>query len=107
MIRRPPRSTLFPYTTLFRSQNHGDSNHRGTGGISGGAGRARPLRGRLRAGISYRQTPPDQGVPLSPRPFEKVLIALQPEARHAGKSASGASSSSTVRVAFLAPFLKS
>src|SRR2546429_9109343 len=22
MIRRPPRSTLFPYTTLFRSQNH-------------------------------------------------------------------------------------
>src|SRR3712207_4591192 len=23
MIRRPPRSTLFPYTTLFRSQNRG------------------------------------------------------------------------------------
>src|SRR3712207_7131811 len=23
MIRRPPRSTLFPYTTLFRSQQHG------------------------------------------------------------------------------------
>src|SRR2546422_5882924 len=22
MIRRPPRSTLFPYTTLFRSQQH-------------------------------------------------------------------------------------
>src|SRR5438477_4950452 len=22
MIRRPPRSTLFPYTTLFRSQAH-------------------------------------------------------------------------------------
>src|SRR3712207_7999491 len=22
MIRRPPRSTLFPYTTLFRSVNH-------------------------------------------------------------------------------------
>src|SRR3712207_7669750 len=22
MIRRPPRSTLFPYTTLFRSRNH-------------------------------------------------------------------------------------
>src|SRR2546427_3260321 len=26
MIRRPPRSTLFPYTTLFRS--HGDRRHR-------------------------------------------------------------------------------
>src|SRR5690348_17449013 len=24
MIRRPPRSTLFPYTTLFRSQNTKD-----------------------------------------------------------------------------------
>src|SRR2546425_4703390 len=24
MIRRPPRSTLFPYTTLFRSQEIGD-----------------------------------------------------------------------------------
>src|SRR5256884_6084470 len=23
MIRRPPRSTLFPYTTLFRSTQHG------------------------------------------------------------------------------------
>src|SRR2546425_1361208 len=23
MIRRPPRSTLFPYTTLFRSQSNG------------------------------------------------------------------------------------
>src|SRR5690349_23882864 len=23
MIRRPPRSTLFPYTTLFRSHSHG------------------------------------------------------------------------------------
>src|SRR2546426_5013337 len=29
MIRRPPRSTLFPYTTLFRSvQHHGHLGHR-------------------------------------------------------------------------------
>src|SRR5256885_3076553 len=32
MIRRPPRSTLFPYTTLFRSPRHpsptGDSRER-------------------------------------------------------------------------------
>src|SRR5256885_2644339 len=28
MIRRPPRSTLFPYTTLFRSQQHtGSKRH--------------------------------------------------------------------------------
>src|SRR2546423_6393585 len=30
MIRRPPRSTLFPYTTLFRSQQH-DGNERHVG----------------------------------------------------------------------------
>src|SRR2546425_4695646 len=28
MIRRPPRSTLFPYTTLFRSHNHGPEDKR-------------------------------------------------------------------------------
>src|SRR2546422_2108684 len=27
MIRRPPRSTLFPYTTLFRSRDHGVDVH--------------------------------------------------------------------------------
>src|SRR2546430_5194738 len=32
MIRRPPRSTLFPYTTLFRSQSAGHSDHRSGGG---------------------------------------------------------------------------
>src|SRR5258707_4393533 len=42
MIRRPPRSTLFPYTTLFRSLQHrGDRRRghgRGTGRGPGGAG---------------------------------------------------------------------
>src|SRR2546421_9636103 len=28
MIRRPPRSTLFPYTTLFRSRSPHDSEQR-------------------------------------------------------------------------------
>src|SRR3989441_10449364 len=28
MIRRPPRSTLFPYTTLFRSNRHPRSRRR-------------------------------------------------------------------------------
>src|SRR5258707_2375098 len=28
MIRRPPRSTLFPYTTLFRSQPRRAAGHR-------------------------------------------------------------------------------
>src|SRR2546430_16154615 len=29
MIRRPPRSTLFPYTTLFRSLVTGSTTHEG------------------------------------------------------------------------------
>ena len=35
MIRRPPRSTLFPYTTLFRSPGHGgrDPGAIGIGGL--------------------------------------------------------------------------
>src|SRR2546430_12598748 len=39
MIRRPPRSTLFPYTTLFRSQDrHGDGRffRRRSGRIAAG-----------------------------------------------------------------------
>src|SRR5260370_25366201 len=37
MIRRPPRSTLFPYTTLFRSVDLGDQLRveRGGDGIEG------------------------------------------------------------------------
>src|SRR3989475_3755091 len=42
MIRRPPRSTLFPYTTLFRS--HREAPGRPPGGLAGGGAR------RLRRG---------------------------------------------------------
>src|SRR2546426_6669171 len=46
MIRRPPRSTLFPYTTLFRSCREGDR-------VASGAA---PHVGDVQAGDS-----PDQG----------------------------------------------
>src|SRR2546427_8536649 len=41
MIRRPPRSTLFPYTTLFRSRSAGGSRPRppGRSPCRGGSGR--------------------------------------------------------------------
>src|SRR5256885_4717279 len=62
MIRRPPRSTLFPYTTLFRSD---------------GAGRPlpRPLRGRL---VNERQ--PSAPKPLSPEElgFERIVYERAP-----------------------------
>src|SRR2546422_8421701 len=40
MIRRPPRSTLFPYTTLFRSlfSSTGGGRPRSAGGSFGGGG---------------------------------------------------------------------
>src|SRR5256885_9103738 len=43
MIRRPPRSTLFPYTTLFRSDRPGLSAAILTGGQSRRMGRDKAL----------------------------------------------------------------
>src|SRR3712207_8041717 len=45
MIRRPPRSTLFPYTTLFRSAGGGPVPHPGPGAPHGGS----PVGARGRA----------------------------------------------------------
>src|SRR5437660_3903508 len=42
MIRRPPRSTLFPYTTLFRSRSAGRHSPGDRAGRRAGAG-AHPL----------------------------------------------------------------
>src|ERR1044071_5300575 len=36
MIRRPPRSTLFPYTTLFRSRSRGGGSTASSSTASGG-----------------------------------------------------------------------
>src|SRR5260370_30060543 len=52
MIRRPPRSTLFPYTTLFRS----DVLHRPEGG-------ARPAHDPHPAHRAHRQADPRLDVP--------------------------------------------
>src|SRR5256885_3269574 len=47
MIRRPPRSTLFPYTTLFRSGHPGQGRHGADGAQDRGDVHAlRPHRGR-------------------------------------------------------------
>src|SRR5260370_21942744 len=48
MIRRPPRSTLFPYTTLFRSPRRNPTQE--TNGLpQAHSGRATVLRPRLRS----------------------------------------------------------
>src|SRR3712207_7755204 len=63
MIRRPPRSTLFPYTTLFRS-------HRAAGrpapfGALHQAERQRPDRDREHPGAEQVGHPTDLGVARS------------------------------------------
>src|SRR4051812_49547449 len=52
MIRRPPRSTLFPYTTLFRSAAGGDRPPAQDGGPRAS------LRGRDRRREPHRATLP-------------------------------------------------
>src|SRR2546430_12797527 len=58
MIRRPPRSTLFPYTTLFRSEpvafGAREPTHRVAGCDPPAGGRTERQRGRRR---------PDRGMP--------------------------------------------
>src|SRR2546422_10611703 len=53
MIRRPPRSTLFPYTTLFRSRPGDRDRHRAALRQSEGADR--PLRGLPQRRIARAQ----------------------------------------------------
>src|SRR3712207_8512835 len=78
MIRRPPRSTLFPYTTLFRSLRRGEGA--GAGGpaaphpqraVPGEPGpRAPPRRGgslRLRGGLRAAARPVGREVRVPPR----------------------------------------
>src|SRR2546430_4057498 len=54
MIRRPPRSTLFPYTTLFRSSRGGDQPGCRLRGNRDGE-RARPDRKSTRLNSSHSQ----------------------------------------------------
>src|SRR2546426_3106351 len=50
MIRRPPRSTLFPYTTLFRSRRRGERGvaPRPPGDVGAARRISRPCRGEAR-----------------------------------------------------------
>src|SRR5438309_6018582 len=50
MIRRPPRSTLFPYTTLFRSATPASTPH------------------RVRRKCHARSAPPQSAAPATPTP---------------------------------------
>src|SRR3712207_7423242 len=51
MIRRPPRSTLFPYTTLFRSHHRSEGIRDESGGVHG---REAPTEGPSRWSFGAR-----------------------------------------------------
>src|SRR3712207_8098137 len=80
MIRRPPRSTLFPYTTLFRSRRRQEH-------LAEGREHVRGLRlDRLvRLAVAERQLqlllvrPGEVELPLvHERPDERVAVCVQP-----------------------------
>src|SRR3712207_7801090 len=81
MIRRPPRSTLFPYTTLFRSLARGlrrvDAGEEGW--VSGGKGRPPRDLGR-----SDHVVAPEEGLDfIQP---EHLLLSRKPRLRGDRKS---------------------
>src|SRR3712207_8931198 len=68
MIRRPPRSTLFPYTTLFRSDLGAERDQEVEAGERRGAGRddlhvLDALAGELQ-GVRHRRANDDGGAVL-------------------------------------------
>src|SRR5258707_2906674 len=81
MIRRPPRSTLFPYTTLFRSQVSRAYNVEHGGGIlsraavshsaDAGAGIAKRSNCRSLGDYLHRSAPPAPGDPKSTRLYSR------------------------------------
>src|SRR3712207_7645387 len=72
MIRRPPRSTLFPYTTLFRSR----AGRAGGGALPGVASpRAQEVAG---GGVgAHRHRAERQVLPAHPRRSEEHTSELQ------------------------------
>src|SRR3712207_6871431 len=75
MIRRPPRSTLFPYTTLFRSRP----------ACGGGVPAARP-RGRRRRGATGLAVRADLEAGAAAAPADAHAVQLRPGGQQDRKS---------------------
>src|SRR2546422_2516375 len=79
MIRRPPRSTLFPYTTLFRSRASPPGSSPGTwparrGGWAGRRGERCPPASGIRTGFPKRGRPRTDRTSRAPRFGKPVRI---------------------------------
>src|SRR3989441_13010506 len=60
MIRRPPRSTLFPYTTLFRSRRCASAWRRSAPPLAGTDARGAPSHVRLQDRADFHDASPLQ-----------------------------------------------
>src|SRR2546425_5291596 len=58
MIRRPPRSTLFPYTTLFRSRRCASAWRRSAPPLAGTDARGAPSHVRLQDRADFHDASP-------------------------------------------------
>src|SRR2546430_3165683 len=74
MIRRPPRSTLFPYTTLFRSRRRG-SQH-------GGGARPRRPRARRFLPVALRQRSEEHTSELQSQSNLVCRLLLEKKKKH-------------------------
>src|SRR5437763_15882367 len=84
MLRRPPRSTLFPYTTLFRSFVRPDRERPAVPASvpdadQADARRDRHRRPRLAGGVRRPprgSAPPDPGIPAARLARDHLLLVL-------------------------------
>src|SRR3712207_8547161 len=73
MIRRPPRSTLFPYTTLFRSSRHQGGEEGAEQGFAAAAGvvhEREEAEGERQLVLRDAAVRPQPGAPQRPEPFQ-------------------------------------
>src|SRR3989449_6874988 len=98
MIRRPPRSTLFPYTTLFRSVMHGALpslkdvvyRNRVAIGVAEVAGVRRPRLTVIAAIDNLVKGAAGQGVPK-----KKMMLGLPEKAGPGGLTSGAAKNAAT------------
>src|SRR3712207_8997021 len=86
MIRRPPRSTLFPYTTLFRSRRRLERARRGRArvrrafarqGLREGGGSSRKSMGARRGRLGRRHRSEEHTSELQSRQYLVCRLLLE------------------------------
>src|SRR3712207_7343448 len=81
MMRRPPRSTLFPYTTLFRSELTGRYGLDDVGAVE-----ALHLAGERPAGLGYVARSEEHTSELQSRPYLVCRLLLEKQTLRLARS---------------------